>query len=219
MISLIIVFSAVIGYIMFQFGLWLILRNHKFQGNDYVFNADQLHEISKKGISQPSKEAMFDAVHKELQRLYPKHIQPQRNWLWFNAGGWMGTMCFLHASLTEYVILFGTPNPVSGHSGRYPLEVHDFVMEGEYQNQMEMTTDAVVHKPGSRVYLPPMASCAFVVKDHVWMLEYGRGLLPLALPFQAADTFFSTLDFVSLARAQLCYAKYLLYELFVNRKI
>lgn len=45
------------------------------------------------------------------------------------------------------------------------------------------------------------------------------GLLPFALPFQAADTVFSTLDFVSLVRGQAQYAKMLLYELVVNRKL
>lgn len=30
----------------------------------------------------------------------------------------MGSMCLLHASLTEYVLLFGTAVDTTGHSGK-----------------------------------------------------------------------------------------------------
>ncbi len=78
-----------------------------------------------------------------------------------------------------------------------------------------------------------MRSCTFVIKDHAWMLEYGRGkhsifshnfrcfpgLLPLSLPFQMTGAFFASLDFVSMFRLQFIYAKYLLYELLMNHKV
>ena len=38
-------------------------------------------------------------------------------WIFVNAGGWMGSMCLLHASLTEYILLFGTAVDTSGNSG------------------------------------------------------------------------------------------------------
>lgn len=34
-------------------------------------------------------------------------------------GGWMGAFKLLHASLHEYVLLFGSAVPTTGHSGRY----------------------------------------------------------------------------------------------------
>lgn len=37
--------------------------------------------------------------------------------MFVNAGGWMGSMCLLHASLTEYLLLFGTAVDTGGHSG------------------------------------------------------------------------------------------------------
>jgi len=218
MISLILIGFFIFCYIAHQFVLKHYLEGHKFKGKNFVFDPEILYEISKKGIGKP-KEEMFEIVHQELQRLYPNHIWTKRHWLWFNSGGWMGTMCFLHASLTEYVILFGAPNPTSGHSGRYPLEVSDFVMEGEYYTSYEFSTDANCYKAGDRSYLPSMRACNFCIRDHAWMLEYGRGLLPLSLPFQMAGTFSSTLDFVSLFRTQFIYAKYLLYELIYNWKI
>lgn len=81
------------------------------------------------------------------------------------------------------MILFGSPLPTSGHSGRYPIEVHDFVIDGEYKNQMEGTIVSNTHQvgginikkythfinfPADRVYLPPMRTCLFCIPDHVW---------------------------------------------------
>lgn len=51
--------------------------------------------------------------------MYPGHILPDEDlqWIFVNAGGWMGSICVLHASLTEYVLLFGTALDTGGHSG------------------------------------------------------------------------------------------------------
>ena len=61
----------------------------------------------------------FSKVVVELRKKYPGHILPDEDlqWVFVNAGGWMGSMCLLHASLTEYVLLFGTAVDTGGHSG------------------------------------------------------------------------------------------------------
>lgn len=66
-------------------------------------------------------EQAFSKVVVELRKRYSGHILPDEDlqWVFVNAGGWMGSMCLLHASLTEYVLLFGTAVDTSGHSGEY----------------------------------------------------------------------------------------------------
>lgn len=65
-------------------------------------------------------EALYKSIYKELKLKYPGHILPENDleWLFVNAGGWMGSMCLLHASLTEYVLFFGTALDTAGHSGK-----------------------------------------------------------------------------------------------------
>lgn len=59
------------------------------------------------------------SVSTHLSPRYPGRILPDEDlqWVFVNAGGWMGSMCLLHASLTEYVLLFGTAVDTGGHSG------------------------------------------------------------------------------------------------------
>jgi len=61
----------------------------------------------------------YDNVHQDFLKQYPGHVlSPESSpWLFMNAGGWMGAMRILHASVTEYVILFGTGINTSGNSG------------------------------------------------------------------------------------------------------
>lgn len=61
----------------------------------------------------------FRAVEELLRQRYPTLIIPssETEWIFVNAGGWMGAMYLLHASLTEYVLFFGTAIDTSGHSG------------------------------------------------------------------------------------------------------
>ena len=62
----------------------------------------------------------YSKVLEEFRRKYPGHILPDQDiqWIFMNAGGWMGAMCLLHASLTEYVLFFGTAVDTTGHSGK-----------------------------------------------------------------------------------------------------
>lgn len=68
-------------------------------------------------------ELAFSKIIVELRKKHPGHILPDEDlqWVFVNAGGWMGSMCLLHASLTEYVLLFGTAVDTAGHSGKQGL--------------------------------------------------------------------------------------------------
>jgi hypothetical protein len=44
----------------------------------------------------------------------------------------MGQVCLLHASLSEYLLLFGTSMGTEGHSGRYWATISDYLVSGEF---------------------------------------------------------------------------------------
>lgn len=78
-------------------------------------------DVFPPGAAGLDHELAFSKIIVELRKKHPGHILPDEDlqWVFVNAGGWMGSMCLLHASLTEYVLLFGTAVDTGGHSGTW----------------------------------------------------------------------------------------------------
>lgn len=160
----------------------------------HLFDPSDLHDITKRSLVHGDRDACMQAIIDELATAYPKHIRRDCPWMFNNAGGAMGQMKLLHCSLTEYILLFGTPIGTEGHSGRYAAEVHDFMIDGEMWCFHAGETDRVVFKPGDAAFLGPNRAKGYRVPDRAWMLEYARGPIPAMLPFGIADSMLSTLD-------------------------
>lgn len=76
----------------------------------FIFDQNVLHEVAQTVLARKlSSKETFQAIADELARRYPGHINTKPEWVFNNAGGAMGAMWVLHASITEYVIIFGTP--------------------------------------------------------------------------------------------------------------
>jgi C-8 sterol isomerase len=175
----------------------------------FVFDPEVLGRCAAEGVGKDSVEEACDAVVGALGREYPAHIDTgPRDWVMNNAGGAMGQLTFLHASLSEYVILFGSPIGTEGHSGRYATEVYDWVFAGEMWCYLEGQTDRTVFGPGSTAYLGDGQVKGYRIPDYAWMLEYSRGPIPSMLPFGLADTLLSTLDLRTLGRTMVGYGKH-----------
>ncbi|KAL3861752.1 hypothetical protein ACJMK2_007775 [Sinanodonta woodiana] len=126
--------------------------------------------------------------------------------------GMDGSICILHASLTEYVLFFGTGINTSGNSGRYWANISDTILTGSFRQWKEGELKSTVFGPGETVYHYWGEVSAVEWTAQTWMVEYGRGFIPSTLGFALADTIFSTQDFVTLFYILRVYSKALLLE-------
>ncbi|XP_043309156.1 sigma non-opioid intracellular receptor 1 isoform X1 [Cervus elaphus] len=133
--------------------LWLWLGTQSF-----VFQHEEIAQLARQ-YAGLDHELAFSRLIVELRRLHPGHVLPDEDlqWVFVNAGGWMGAMCLLHASLSEYVLLFGTALGSSGHSGRYWAEISDTIISGTFHQWREGTT-----KSEGRRW------CTGLVKQRLW---------------------------------------------------
>ncbi len=173
----------------------------------FLFDPRTLDEIRRKAIGKPVAEA-FDFIIEELNRAYPGHIWKKQNWIFNNAGGAMGQLTLLHASIREYIIFFGTCIGTEGHSGRYASDVFDFMIKGEMVCEYEGIFEPEVHVPeGPPAFLASKIIKHYRIKDEAWMLEYSRGNIIKMFPFGTTDSFMSTLDFRTIGRLCIQYGK------------
>ncbi len=172
----------------------------------YIFDPEVLHGCAQQGVGAPDMEQAFDRVCDAVVARYPEHVYDgPRRWIFNNAGGAMGQLTLMHASLSEYIILFGSAIGTEGHSGRYAAEVHDFMIAGDMWCYLEGETEKTVYRPGDWAVLGSGKTKAYRLPDAAWMLEYARGPIPAMLPFGLADAFLSTLDYSAIARTVLTY--------------
>jgi len=139
----------------------------------------------------------FENITAELIARYPKHIKPTSGFVFINAGGFMGSFKLIHASLSEYILFFGSPigtlaqflviwfnflrilhhTGTTGHSGRYWGDIYDFLLTGEFWQWNEGDTKFVVHHPGAKIIHEKWAATGIKIKEGSWMLGSANILL------------------------------------------
>jgi C-8 sterol isomerase len=179
----------------------------------YLFSPERLQEIARKGMGL-APQAMTQAIGEELLRAYPGHIEAKPQWIFSVVAGATGIMAIFHASLSEYVLIFGTPIGTEGFSGRYRMDIYDFQISGETWTYTEDAWfERKVIKPGEMMHLKRGQVKGFRLPEGGWMLEYGRGIVPMALPLALGDSVFSCMDGTTVVKTLWTYGRLVVREL------
>ncbi len=168
--------------------------------------------------------AAINHIHTRLLARYPSHIvsysvSSRPLWLTNLAGGFKTQMLLFHASLSEYIMIWGAQLETTGHSGRNWAEFHDIIISGQGVWWGEGDLTVKVASPGSYIHTPPFSGGIVHLSRGTFMLEYCRGVIPALLPFGLADSLLSSLDPVTVWNSLKAYGQLTLKELFINNKI
>jgi C-8 sterol isomerase len=164
----------------------------------YIFSPTDLHALSLSAINLHGNNtaAIVSHILTSLSTTHAPYVTTHESWLLNNAGGAMGAMTIIHASLTEYLIIFGSAVGTEGHSGRHTADDYFHILSGEQ----------LAYYPGKGEYEPrrfPQGSVHVLKRGEVmqykmdgacFALEYARGWIPGMLGFGFVDSkFFSSL--------------------------
>ncbi|EJU02620.1 C-8 sterol isomerase [Dacryopinax primogenitus] len=184
--------------------LWAVLDTqlHRF----YIFQPAPLQALVREaldlypGQSSTSLQNVIDHIVLNLTETHgTKHINTNsKEWFFNNAGGAMGAMYVIHASVTEYMIIFGTPLGTEGHSGRHTADDYFHILHGEQWAFEPGALEKEVYTPGMVHHLRRGSIKQYKMHEGCFALEYARGWIPLMLPFGTADLLTSTLDLPTL---------------------
>ncbi|KAK7967438.1 uncharacterized protein PG986_001715 [Apiospora aurea] len=148
----------------------------------YIFKPDHLADLATRGIAAHGNDtrSIVRYITSELHGMHPTHVNLDEEYIFNNAGGAMGAMYIIHASVTEYLIIFGTAIGTEGHTGRHTADDYFHILTGEQW----------AYTPWRQYKMP----------EGCFALEYARGWIPPMLFFGFADGLSSTLDFPTLWR-------------------
>jgi C-8 sterol isomerase len=158
----------------------------------YIFTPSGLHALSQEAISLHGNDTASVVSHivSSLSITHGPHINLDEEWIFNNAGGAMGAMYIIHASITEYLIIFGTAIGTEGHTGRHTADDYFHILKGEQlaYRPAKGIYEAERYPQGSVHHLTRGDVKQYKMEGECFALEYARGWIPPMLGFGYADS-------------------------------
>lgn len=87
----------------------------------------------------------------------------------------MGAVYMIHASITEYLIIFGTPSGTEGHTGLFLADDYFHILVGEQWAFEPGALEKEVYRPGDLHLMRRGVKKQYKMHDGAWAMEYVRG--------------------------------------------
>lgn len=189
---------GLLAALLFPVYTWLENNLESF----YIFDPKDLHDLANRAIAAHGNDtrAIVSYITTELSGRdhLTSFVNLDEEWVFNNAGGAMGAMYIIHASITEYLIIFGTAIGTEGHTGRHTADDYFNILTGTQLAYVPGEYEPEVYPPGSVHHLHRGDVKQYKMDSSCFAMEYARGWIPPMLFFGYADTFSSTLDFPTL---------------------
>jgi C-8 sterol isomerase len=147
----------------------------------YVFDPVHLHELqlSALSVSPNNTSGMISHILANLTATYADTRvsinTDSSEWVFNNAGGAMGAMYVIHASITEYLIIFGTPLGTEGHTGLHPADDYFHILVGEQWAFQPGALEMERYQPGDVHLMRRGIAKQYKMHEGCWAMEYARG--------------------------------------------